>query len=41
MKEELPPGWEMRFTEQAVPFFIDHNTKTTTYNHPMTGKPVG
>lgn len=31
----------MRFTEQGVPFFIDHNTKSTTYNDPRTGKPVG
>lgn len=39
--EPLPDGWEMRFTEQGVPFFIDHNTKSTTYNDPRTGKPVG
>ncbi len=38
---DLPAGWEMRFTEQGVPFFIDHTNKTTTYNHPITGKPVG
>lgn len=31
----------MRITEQGIPFFIDHNNKTTTYNHPRTGKPVG
>jgi atrophin-1 interacting protein 5 (WW domain-containing E3 ubiquitin protein ligase 1) len=31
----------MRITEQGIPFFIDHNTKTTTYNHPRTGRPVG
>lgn len=29
------------FLEQGIPFFIDHNNKTTTYNHPRTGKPVG
>ncbi|PZR20443.1 MAG: hypothetical protein DI538_30335 [Azospira oryzae] len=23
----LPEGWEMRLTEQGVPFFIDHNNK--------------
>lgn len=28
-------------TEQGIPFFIDHNTRTTTYNHPRTGKPLG
>lgn len=37
----LPEGWEMRITEQGIPFFIDHNNRTTTYNHPRTGKPVG
>ena len=31
----------MRITEQGIPFFIDHNTKSTTYNHPRTGRPVG
>lgn len=39
--QPLPDGWEMRFTEQGVPFFIDHNNKSTTYNDPRTGKPVG
>jgi atrophin-1 interacting protein 5 (WW domain-containing E3 ubiquitin protein ligase 1) len=37
----LPDGWEMRITEQGIPFFIDHNNRTTTYNHPRTGKPFG
>uniref|UniRef100_A0A1I7XFG1 HECT-type E3 ubiquitin transferase n=1 Tax=Heterorhabditis bacteriophora TaxID=37862 RepID=A0A1I7XFG1_HETBA len=39
--QPLPDGWEMRFTEQGVPFFIDHSNKSTTYNDPRTGKPVG
>uniref|UniRef100_A0AC35TLM2 E3 ubiquitin-protein ligase n=1 Tax=Rhabditophanes sp. KR3021 TaxID=114890 RepID=A0AC35TLM2_9BILA len=48
--EELPEGWskridansgwEMRFTKDGVPFFIDHNTKTTTYDDPRTGRPI-
>lgn len=29
------------FIIQGVPFFVDHNNKTTTYNDPRTGKPVG
>lgn len=41
MEKNLFFSSEMRFTEQGVPFFIDHNTKTTTYNDPRTGKPVG
>lgn len=30
----LPPGWEMRTDPQGRPFFIDHNSKTTTYEDP-------
>eukprot|EP00793_Prasinoderma_coloniale_P003553 PRCOL_00002927-RA len=29
----LPPGWEMRMHD-GKPFYIDHNTKTTTWTHP-------
>ena len=27
----LPLGWEMRYTEQGVKYFVDHNTRTTTF----------
>ena len=27
----LPPGWEIRFNDENKKYFIDHNTKTTTY----------
>ena len=27
----LPLGWEMRFTEQGVKYFVDHNTRITTF----------
>ena len=27
----IPQGWEMRFTEQGVKYFVDHNTRTTTF----------
>ena len=27
----LPLGWEMRFTEQRVKYFVDHNSRTTTF----------
>ena len=27
----LPQGWERRFTEQGVKYFMDHNTRTTTF----------
>ncbi|GMT29780.1 hypothetical protein PFISCL1PPCAC_21077 [Pristionchus fissidentatus] len=39
--DPLPEGWEIRFTEQGVPCFIDHINKTTTYIDLRTGKPVG
>lgn len=31
---ELPPGWEMRFTPENRPYFVDHNTRTTTWVDP-------
>ena len=27
----LPLGWEARYTEQGVQYFVDHNTRTTTF----------
>lgn len=30
----LPPGWQMAFTPEGLPFFIDHNTRTTTWEDP-------
>ena len=33
----LPLGWEMRFTEQGVKYFVDHNTRTTTFQGGWTG----
>lgn len=34
----LPEGWEMRFTVDGIPYFVDHNRRTTTYIDPRTGK---
>ena len=31
---ELPPGWEMRHTPENRPYFVDHNTRTTTWVDP-------
>ena len=33
-KQPLPPGWEEQKTEDGTPFFIDHNTEQTTWDHP-------
>ncbi|THD00018.1 hypothetical protein EYZ11_000470 [Aspergillus tanneri] len=31
---ELPPGWEQRNTPEGRPYFVDHNTRTTTWVDP-------
>ncbi|KAI9607674.1 hypothetical protein KEM48_003584 [Puccinia striiformis f. sp. tritici PST-130] len=30
----LPAGWEQRFTPEGRPYFVDHNTRTTTWVDP-------
>ena len=37
----LPPGWEMRYTNEGIPYFVDHTTRTTTFTDPRTGKAIG
>ena len=32
----LPQGWEQRFTPEGRPYFVDHNTRTTTWVDPRT-----
>ena len=32
----LPSGWEMRLTSTARVYFVDHNTKTTTWDDPRS-----
>jgi len=34
MAEELPPGWDVRTTEEGRLYFVDHNTKTATWTKP-------
>ncbi|XP_058851502.1 E3 ubiquitin-protein ligase NEDD4-like isoform X16 [Acipenser ruthenus] len=36
----LPPGWEMRIAPNGKPFFIDHNTRATTWEDPRLKYPV-
>ncbi|KAK3295014.1 uncharacterized protein B0H64DRAFT_200300 [Chaetomium fimeti] len=31
---ELPPGWEQRWTPEGRSYFVDHNTRTTTWVDP-------
>lgn len=34
-REPLPPGWEVKIDPQTGwPFFVDHNSRTTTWNDP-------
>ncbi|RWS17199.1 E3 ubiquitin-protein ligase Nedd-4-like isoform X2, partial [Dinothrombium tinctorium] len=35
----LPPGWSMQIAPNGRMFFIDHNSKTTTWVDPRTGRP--
>ncbi|KAF6733213.1 E3 ubiquitin-protein ligase NEDD4-like [Oryzias melastigma] len=36
----LPPGWEMRIAPNGRPFFIDHNSRSTTWEDPRLKYPV-
>ncbi|XP_061612593.1 E3 ubiquitin-protein ligase NEDD4-like isoform X3 [Phyllopteryx taeniolatus] len=36
----MPVGWEVRSAPNGRPFFIDHNTKTTTWQDPRPTIPV-
>ncbi|XP_062396884.1 membrane-associated guanylate kinase, WW and PDZ domain-containing protein 3a isoform X2 [Sardina pilchardus] len=36
--EPLPSNWEMAYTETGMVYFIDHNTKTTTWLDPRQAK---
>ena len=37
----LPAGWEKRLTEDGVTYFVDHNSRTTTFQDPRPGAPKG
>ena len=39
----LPLGWSIGFTRWGRRYFIDHNTKTTHWSHPLEkeGLPTG
>ena len=32
----MPDGWEVRYTHDGRPFFIDHNSETTSWEDPRT-----
>uniref|UniRef100_A0A673YHA0 Pleckstrin homology domain containing, family A member 7a n=1 Tax=Salmo trutta TaxID=8032 RepID=A0A673YHA0_SALTR len=35
---DLPRGWEECFTDEGASYFINHNQRTTTFRHPVTGQ---
>jgi len=36
----LPVGWEQRFTDEGVPFYVDHNTRQTHWTLPSDFLPA-
>eukprot|EP00039_Didymoeca_costata_P001830 m.55433 g.55433 ORF g.55433 m.55433 type:complete len:522 (-) comp10985_c1_seq1:2323-3888(-) len=34
--ETLPQGWEQRMSQEGLEYYVDHNTKTTTWIHPAS-----
>lgn len=37
--DPLPPGWEERVSSNGRKFYIDHNTRITTWIDPRTSRP--
>ncbi|KKY23428.1 hypothetical protein UCRPC4_g02943 [Phaeomoniella chlamydospora] len=33
----LPPGWEVKYTPAGYPYYVDHNTRMTTWVDPRNG----
>ena len=40
-EEPLPMGWEIRFTTDGLKYFVDHNTRSTTFQDPRESKNKG
>ncbi|KAJ1927635.1 hypothetical protein IWQ60_002738 [Tieghemiomyces parasiticus] len=39
-RNTLPSGWEQRYTQEGRPYFVNHNTRTTTWVDPRTNPAV-
>lgn len=37
---DLPNGWEVRKTSDGIRYFVDHNTRTTSFEDPRTHVPL-
>ena len=40
-EDPLPEGWEMRYTAEGVRYFVDHNSRSTTFQDPRGGPAKG
>ena len=40
-EDPLPQGWEMRYTAEGVRYFVDHNSRGTTFQDPRGGPAKG
>ncbi|TMS13193.1 Pleckstrin homology domain-containing family A member 7, partial [Larimichthys crocea] len=38
IRSDLPRGWEEGFTDEGASYFINHNLRTTSFRHPVTGQ---
>ena len=38
--EDLPPGWELRFDPRGRPYYVDHNSRSTTWTRPTAQSPA-
>uniref|UniRef100_A0A8D3BJ19 Pleckstrin homology domain containing, family A member 7b n=1 Tax=Scophthalmus maximus TaxID=52904 RepID=A0A8D3BJ19_SCOMX len=38
IRSDLPRGWEEGFTDEGASYFINHNVRTTSFRHPVTGQ---
>ncbi|KAI9508971.1 hypothetical protein F5148DRAFT_822211 [Russula earlei] len=38
--DELPPGWELRYDPRGRPYYVDHNTRSTTWTRPSANTSV-
>ena len=36
MEEPLPEGWELRFDQYGRKYYVDHTTKSTTWERPSS-----
>lgn len=35
LRENLPSGWEMKVNDSGRPYFLDHSSRKSQWNHPV------